>query len=425
MRRVGVEDMLRARDARAERQRLLREKHGCCVITLTMNIAGEIKLDEEIERAFEEGVRRVEEQLLRNGERLLERIRIVEFTGCECCWAATGEAAQIKRWLEAVEEMDALGRLFDADVQDAQGMPLSRKQPRGCLICGENAKICGRSRRHSGEELYFCAKRIIREHFAAQRAAQIGRLAEQALLLEALVTPKPGLVDRENSGAHRDMDIFSFAMSAAALRSYFETCTRIGMRGGALDALRLPGRRAEEEMLRTTGGANTHKGAIFSLGILCCAAAMEGELFENAARIAHPALEELRQMQNPKTAGELQYAEFGFAGVRGEAAAGFPSVRSIALPALKEAILAGKSLNDAGLAALLRLMASVRDSNVLKRGGMAGQQSVWRAARSAEPTAEELRRMNEDFTQMNLSPGGCADLLAAAYFAYFLEKNER
>lgn len=424
MRRVGVEDMLRARDARAERQELLRRKHGCCIVTLTMNIAGEIKLDEEIERAFEEGVRRVEAQLLRSGAQVRERIRIAEFTGCECCWAAAGEAREIKLRLEAAEEMDALGRLFDADVQDENGERLSRRFPRKCLICGEDARVCGRSRRHSGEELYFCAKRIIREHLAAERAARIGRMAEQALLMEALVTPKPGLVDRENSGAHRDMDVFSFAMSAAALRSYFERCARIGMNGGTLETLRLPGMRAEAEMLRATGGANTHKGAIFTMGILCCAAAMEGELFENAARIAAPAMEELKQMTRPKTAGEKQYAELGFAGARGEAAAGFPGVKNVALPALKQALSEGRSLNDAGLIALLRLMQCVRDSNVLKRGGMAGQEHVWQAAREAEPTAEALRRMNEDFVRRNLSPGGCADLLAAAYFAYLLENNE-
>ena len=420
--KVGVMDVLRARDLRVERQRMLREKYNCCVVTLTMNIAGEIKRDEWIDRAFREGCDRIEKQLSWNGAAILEKIPVMEFTGCECCWAVSGNAAQIKEWMRAVEDMDALGRLFDADVLDASGAPHSRGSERKCLICGESAKICGRSRRHSGEELYFRARSIIREYFEAERAAHIGRCAEQALLLEALVSPKPGLVDRENSGSHRDMDIFSFAMSASALRRYFEACARIGMTGGDLNVLRLPGRIAEQDML-SAAGANTHKGAVFTMGILCCAAAMEGDLFENAARIASPALKELKSMSEAHSAGERQYAEFGFTGVRGEAAAGFPSVKNIALPALRGALSAGKNLNDAGLCALLALMREVLDSNIVKRGGMAGQEFVWQSARDAEPEAYELRRMNDSFVQKNLSPGGCADLLAAAYFVYLWEKE--
>ena len=420
---VSVMDVLRARDARAEKQNMLREKYGCCVVSLTMNIAGEIKRDEWIDRAFGEGCVRVEQQLKWHNAHVLESIRTVEETGCECLWAVDGNAEKVKGWMLAVEEMDGLGRLFDADVIAPDGAHLSRGLERKCLICGDSAKACGRSRRHSGEELYFRARSIIREHFERERAARIGKYAEQALLLEALCTPKPGLVDRENSGAHRDMDVASFAMSASALRDYFEACARCGMAGSGLETLRLPGRRAEEEMLRATGGANTHKGAIFSMGILCCAAAMEGDIFENAAQIAAPALEELHEVRQPETAGERQYAEAGLTGVRGEAAAGFPSVKNIALPALRRALDAGKSLNDAGLAALIRLMAEVEDSNVRKRGGAAGQEFVRQSAENAGLNHDELRAMNAAFVRRNLSPGGCADLLAAAYFLYLLEKK--
>ena len=129
-------------------------------------------------------------------------------------------------------------------------------------------------------------------------------------------------------------------------------------------------------------------------------------------------------MEQAATAGERQYAEYGLTGVRGEAAAGFPSVRNIALPALKAALREGKSLNDAGLSALLRLMAEVDDSNVLKRGGMDGQAFVRACAKNTEPDHDKLRAMNDDFVRRNLSPGGCADLLAAAYFVQLLEEAE-
>ena len=428
IRKVEVMDVLRARDARAERQNRLLEKHAAPLISFTMNIAGAIKRDPQIERAFREGVKRIEKQLAWHGAAVLECIQTIEFTGCEQLWAIKGDARRLKIWMQAIEEADALGRLFDIDVIDAGGMKLERSSARRCLICDQPAKICGRNRSHPAHELYLKAGGIIREHFAEERASAIARCAQQALLYEALCAPKPGLVDKENSGAHVDMDILSFAASSVALRDYFAACARAGMNDGELETLRFLGREAEEGMFRATCGVNTHKGAIFSLGILCCAAAMEGDIWEDAARIAAPALSELQGLAaaQAKSGGEQQYHLYGLTGVRGEAAAGFPSVKTIALPALKEALDGGKSLNDAGLAALLQLMAHVQDSNILRRRGMETQQWVHARARKLLDSGwsqEDLRRMNDDFVRENISPGGCADLLAAAYFIYFLEKE--
>ena len=428
IRKVEVVDMLRARDARAERQDRLLKKHAAPLISFTMNIAGEIKLDAWIERAFHEGAKRIEKQLSWHEAPVLESICTIEFTGCEQIWAVRGDARQLKAWMQAIEEADALGRLFDIDVIDADGMRLERSTARRCLICDRPAKVCGRNRSHPAQELYLRAGGIIREHFSGERAKTIALCAQRALLHEALCAPKPGLVDRENRGAHLDMDIFSFAASAAALRDYFEACARSGMNGATLENLRFIGRAAEEDMLRATGGVNTHKGAIFSLGILCCAAAMDGDIWENAARIAAPALAELEALKTEaaKTGGERQYKLYGLTGVRGEVASGFPSVKNIALPALKQALLDGKSLNDAGLEALLHLMAHVQDSNILRRRGVEAQQWVHACAKKALAdgwTQDDLRRMNDDFVRKNISPGGCADLLAAACFIYFLEKE--
>lgn len=428
IRKVEVMDMLRARDARVERQGRLLGKHAAPLVSFTMNIAGEIKLDAQIVRAFHEGVKRVEKQLMWHEAPVLESIQTIEFTGCEQLWAVRGDARLLKAWMQAIEEADALGRLFDIDVIDANGLKLERSTARRCLICDQPAKICGRKRSHPAQELYLRAGSIIRGHFAGERARTIARCAQQALLCEALCSPKPGLVDRENSGAHADMDIFSFAASSAALRDYFEACARAGMNGGGLEDLRFLGRNAEEDMLHATGGANTHKGAIFSIGILCCAAAMDGDIWENAARIAAPALAELESLpiEAAKTGGERQYKLYGLTGVRGEAAAGFPSVKDIALPALKQALEEGKKLNDAGLEALMRLMACVQDSNILRRRGRNSQEWVHDRTRKLLEsgwTHEDLRGMNDDFVRENISPGGCADLLAAACFIYFLEKE--
>ena len=440
IRTVGVEDVLRARDARVKRQRALISRHGAPLISLTMNIAGAVKRDAVIQEGFFEGVRRVEKQLAWHGATVLEAVRTLDFTGCEQIWAVRAEAAELKVWMRAVEEADALGRLLDVDVIGTDGAKLERSAPRRCLICGGPAQFCARSRAHSGEELYHRVRQILTEWRAGERAAAVAERAQRALLTEALVAPKPALVDRENSGAHRDMDIFSFAGSAAALRVYFEACARLGGEAAGdedapedvLERLRFLGRRAEEDMLRATGGANTHRGAIFSLGLLCWAAGgtcrNAETLAGRAARVAGAALRELEDMppQRARTGGERQYVEFGLTGVRGEAAAGFPSVLGCALPAFRRALTEGATLNDAGLRALLLLMARVDDSNILRRGGMASLRQLQARARALCEqgfSQADLRALDAELVEAGLSPGGSADLLAITCFLYFLERE--
>ena len=133
-------------------------------------------------------------------------------------------------------------------------------------------------------------------------------------------------------------------------------------------------------------------------------------------------LEEMKAGKQQRTGGEKQYLQYGLTGARGEAASGFQSVQNIALPALEKALAEGHSLTEAGLCALLQLMAHVQDSNIIRRAGMEGQRFVTQQAQKWLNTGfdkEALRVMNEQFVERNLSPGGSADLLAAAYFLHF------
>lgn len=433
MRPVTVADVLSARDARVERQRRMLLAHGLPLISFTMNIAGEIKRDEWIERAFLEGVRRIEAALASDGIAVAEREQTLAFTGCEEIWAADAPAEELKARMCVLEEMDALGRLFDVDVIDSDGCKLERGSERRCLICGGLVRACARSRAHSARELSERAHEIIFAFLDEQRATEIGALAHRALIDEANVTPKPGLVDRENSGAHRDMDLKLFHASADALRPWFADCARIGLelRDAAPEQvfarLRAGGIEAENAMFAATGGVNTHKGALFSLGILCCAAAMEGEgagvqaILDRAAALAQPALGDLTGLHpgDARTGGEVQYLNSGRTGVRGEAAAGFPHARDFGLPALKRALQDGATFNEACLQALLALMAEVEDSNILRRRGLEALRSVQSRARALLMqgfNSDDLRRMNDDFVRENLSPGGSADLLAVTIF---------
>lgn len=435
IREVGVADVLRARDARCLRQQQMLREHGLPLLSFTMNIAGPVKTDGLIRYAFQEGVSCIERTLQARRVPAVQTIQTLEFTGNEQLWAVDADAAALKQWMMEIEENHPLGRLFDIDVLNASGEKLARNVHRSCLICGGDVHVCARSRAHSVQELYQRAREIIREYMDGKFARRIGMCAQRALLYEAVTTPKPGLVDAQNSGAHRDMDLFTFMDSAAALRAWFEEAARIGMEHASPEdtfaALRAQGIAAEGEMLAATAGVNTHKGALFSLGIVCCAAGRAGEgasaeeILTAAAKIAAPSLADFEALShtNAKTGGEEQYLQRRFTGIRGEAAAGFPSVAEHALPALREALARGKTINDAGLHALVALMACLKDSNILRRRGEAALKNV--QARCAELiqygfTRGDLERMNEDFVRENISPGGSADLLALTYFLYFM-----
>lgn len=270
--------------------------------------------------------------------------------------------------------------------------------------------------------------------------------ALSALLREAAASPKPGLVDRFNNGAHRDMDFYTFLDSAAAIAPYFGRMAEAGARSGAeaetlLSVLRPIGIEAEQAMFRATGGVNTHKGAVFSLGVLSAAAGFvlaasdsrrAEEVLSAASQIAAPAIQDLRRLSDaPATNGERLYLEHKIPGIRGEAAAGFPGVRDHALPLLRR--LRREEThgeNEQLLQVLLTLMAQISDTNLLSRGGEEGLRFAQKEARrilalggALTPEGmDALYGLDRVFIRRNLSPGGCADLLAASVF---LDRWER
>lgn len=192
-------------------------------------------------------------------------------------------------------------------------------------------------------------------------------------------------------------------------------------------------------MLAATGGVNTHKGAIFSLGLLCAAAGRLGRahwaeperlLDECAAMTQGLSAADFAGLtpENARTTGQRLYLERGITGVRGEAEQGFPLVRGVGLPKLEAALEAGLSLNDAGCAALLALMAQNTDTNVIHRGGFAALEELRRTAAElleAEPfpSAQALEMLDEAMIARRLSPGGSADLLALCFLLHLLRET--
>lgn len=277
----------------------------------------------------------------------------------------------------------------------------------------------------------------------------IGNAASKALLFEVSTTPKPGLVDRNNSGAHHDMDFFTFMVSTLSLGSYFQ---RMALEGyewkGDLKSLFLKlreiGIEAEEAMFKATKNVNTHKGLIFSLGICCGVAGYyykkEGkieseEILYLAGDMVKDVLQDefaLMREREPLTKGEKLYREYGIKGIRGEAMGGFPNVREIGLPLLRKFKGEGRTMNESFIQILLVLLSRVEDTNVLARHNMQTLKYVQQQAelillKGGVFTKEGIQgiyQMDDDFIQGHISPGGCADLLAVTIMMDLLSEIE-
>ncbi len=276
-----------------------------------------------------------------------------------------------------------------------------------------------------------------------RRAVVAELIADQAvlaLLHELAAWPKPGLVSYVDSGSHTDMDGAMLQASAEALRPFFVELARAGQDGANMDRLRTIGLRAETAMLAVTGGVNTHRGAIFGLGLLCAAAGTVAQISTDSAAAAPVRLgevvmrrwaAEIRQGPIPLFShGSAALRRYGAGGARAEAAGGFRSVYDVGWPALRE----GRSLqpDDAdapSVQACFALIAAVCDTNLLHRGGADGMRFATETTSSflsqggvgAPDWRKRAAAVHAVFVARRLSPGGCADLLAMTLFVDALE----
>lgn len=433
MKEVTLQQVLQAREDRVNLQKQFLQKYRCPLIVFTMNIAGPVKTNPLIERGFYAGLQMLQDVL---PAAAIQEIYIHKVsTGWEGYLPVDLPAKVLKNHCIKIEEATSLGRLLDMDVLDADGRKLERDSLRGCLVCGKPGRVCAAGRLHSVEQLQAATGKILRDHFVEVDRERIARLACECLLDEANTTPKPGLVDRRNCGSHTDMCLQTFISSANALRSYFAACVTIGHQTAHLSPkdtflrLRQAGIQAEKTMLEATGGVNTHKGAIFTLGILCGCIGRLGfwelkELLHQASLMGKEAEGDFTSATG-HTAGERLYLQENLRGIRGEVADGLLCVVNIGLPVYQEALVSGLSPNDAGVVTLLHLIANVQDTNLYHRGGAAG--AAW-AAESAKnllqtaayPPTPFVEKLDDAFITRNLSPGGCADLLAVTYFLHRL-----
>ncbi|MDQ2823787.1 MAG: triphosphoribosyl-dephospho-CoA synthase [Pseudomonadota bacterium] len=251
-------------------------------------------------------------------------------------------------------------------------------------------------------------------------ATDIARTAVGCLYAELVLYPKPGLVSLVDNGSHTDMTAATFMRSLFALRHYFSAIFHAGRNNASFARLRALGIAAEARMLHATVGINTHRGAIFSLGLLCAAvgrASAQGCTLTPAS---------VRAVLLICWGDALAAHAQGAGGAREEGALGLPSVFEIGLPALRATLAAGRSMRHARIDALFALMAQIDDSNVSHRGGAVGAEAVRSGARAfvtAGGTAQadwmaQATALHTRLIAARLSPGGAADLLAASCFVH-------
>ena len=271
-------------------------------------------------------------------------------------------------------------------------------------------------------------------------AAAVAVRAVHCLLLEVETWPKPGLVSHIDCGSHHDMDAKTFRLSAAAIEPYFEALADAGARGCGMDRLRIIGLEAEAGMLTATAGINTHRGAIFGMGLLCAAVGARAGGRVDPSLSLGTAVSQLWGggiVDGPvllHSHGSGARRRFGAGGARMEAAQGFPSVYEIGLPALRRAALTAPGDAEAQrVETCFALIAALEDTNLLHRGGVAGLQFARLAAQrfldeggvGGPGWRERARSVHESFVARWLSPGGSADLLAMTLFVDAYERPAR
>ncbi|CAB5540845.1 triphosphoribosyl-dephospho-CoA synthase CitG [Providencia hangzhouensis] len=275
-------------------------------------------------------------------------------------------------------------------------------------------------------------------HINEKLASYYSQLAWHAMLAEVNLTPKPGLVDRHNTGAHKDMALTDFHLSANAIAIHFPRFLQAGAQykdcpiEQLLPLIRPIGIDCEKSMFRATKGVNTHKGSIFSLGLVLT---VIGRLIAQqqfvspesvsllVASMCKGITNELKQKTENPTAGRRLYQEHGLTGARGEAEGGYSLVIKHSLPYYLQQLTKGKLADIALLDTLILLMSLNDDTNIVNRGGVKGLTWVKQRAKqllisgiNTDDDLVKVKQFDSECIQLNMSPGGSADLLILTWF---------
>ncbi|MBP1679963.1 MAG: bifunctional protein CitXG [Proteobacteria bacterium] len=435
---TSLDAILQAKEERAFKQKELLSRYPLAsLISLSINIPSSIKLSHEAvvvhEIAYEAIVSLLEEE----GIVLLDCERKMVSTGAEALFACKAEAKRLKVLTCKLENTHPLGRLMDIDVLDVSGVILSRStlglSKRKCFVCEDEAQLCARTQKHPYTELNSQIKSLVEKHAFTN---SIALWCERAMKTEVELTPKPGLVDLANSGAHHDMDIYTFYASISAIKPFVVEFVETAQRYANEDAkqsfvrVREVGIACEKAMFKATSGVNTHKGMIFCLAVLCGAI---GRLKGSTQSLSAQNLQS--QMQalccnlveddllhiKPNSAGARFFYETGSAGIREVAQSGFAIIFEQSLP-YYQACKEEEGEEIALKKTLLLLISILDDSTLWSRGGIEGLNYAKKKARELLLLKSQMKTLDAllndfdtDMISKNLSPGGSADLLAMTW----------
>ena len=272
---------------------------------------------------------------------------------------------------------------------------------------------------------------------------KLAKLACQAVSYEVATFPKPGLVTPISTGAHEDMDYFTFINSTAALHQYFLLFAEAGQSHDSLKEIfaniRHIGIEAEKAMFLATNQVNTHKGMIFLMGICLAATAKvvsDGLDFSQIQVVIKEmtvglVLEDLKHLtkETAKSHGEKLYVNHRITGVRGEVEAGLPTVFDHGLPYFES--LEEPSLNKRLVLTLFKLMTLCDDTTIVHRHNVQKLMDVKELAKKVlviyesqpEKFEGKLAEVEDSFIRDLISPGGSADLLAVTAYLSFVQQD--
>ncbi|MBN2893376.1 MAG: triphosphoribosyl-dephospho-CoA synthase [Bacteroidales bacterium] len=447
-----IDKILKARENRFK----IREgyvRRDLATLSLTLNIPGYPKHNQLTEQCFQFVLDDLKNYLLANRifiEKEEEYNQIDEAGRFFLTSLTHGikEVEQIKLKTEEFENSHELGRIIDVDIFDKFGKPVSSGKQKTCIICSDKpAILCMREKTHSYDELRsFIFDKIWSFNFEQRNQKikqKLSEIATKSILLEVSLTPKPGLVDFRDSGAHTDMNFHVFMASSAAISQFWSEFAEAGLNfdenlQDALPIVRQIGLKAERAMFKATNGINTQKGLIFLLGLSVFTTGYffkttdnfdEKTFIEVLKEICFKLVEnELISVENKRSHGEKTFEKYGLkgAGARLQAEKGFPLVFNQILPFLREnlnndLLMDTDKTNDVFKTALVKIINKLDDSNVLYRKGLITAENLKKLAGKVIKGKKTYKELCDFCLNENISPGGAADILAVSLFFYFVE----
>lgn len=443
-----INKFLDDREKRVELQNLLLSKFQLPLLTVRANYPGEDKWEPipiEITDIVANEIRLLFKDTIIHSE-ILENLE-----GKIYLFFIDNSPLDIKRNTIYFEENHILGRCVDLDVYDIEGNGISRSNfnlpKRKCFICEDLAFICGRTMKHSHQEIKnkIFSKYIEYQHYLRVResiSSTLSDLALEGMIYEVSSYPGFGLVTPLTQGSHKDMDFFTFLNSSFTLKKGFkeiaETMFSPTPINIAFNSIRVIGKKIEEEMFATTSGVNTHKGMIFLMGVSVGATARA--LYEKKdfkyiqdiiCQMTKDILKDFENIDATKklTHGEKLFLENGFTGIRGEIKNGLDIIFNGSLQVFSSIYNKTKNINLSALHTLIFLMGEVMDSTIVYRHDFKTLEKVRYEMKEIFSRGGALldnryfEELEKKYITLNISPGGSADLLAVTIFFYKISKK--